>query len=44
MDEATSAEPEYQIIYEDFAVDKTFGFIITDSNDVTLFSGVIDKI
>ncbi len=44
MDGATSAGPEYQIIYEDFAVDKTFGFIITDSNDVTLFSGVIDKI
>lgn len=31
-------------VYEDFIVDKAFGFIITDPNDVTLFSGVVNNI
>lgn len=31
-------------VYEDFIVDKAFGFIITDPYGVTLFSGVINNI
>lgn len=28
----------------DFVIDRAFGFIITDSRDITLFSGVVNKI
>ncbi|MDE6060358.1 MAG: serpin family protein, partial [Clostridia bacterium] len=28
----------------DFVIDKAFGFIITDRDNVTLFSGVVNKI
>lgn len=31
-------------VFEDFLVDRAFGFIITDSFGTTVFSGVIDKI
>ncbi len=31
-------------VREDFVIDKAFGFIITGSNDVTLFSGVVNGI
>lgn len=31
-------------VYEDFIVDKAFGFIITDPYGVTLFSGVVNNI
>lgn len=45
MDGATSAGPgEYERVYEDFFVDKAFGFIITDRYDVALFSGVINSL
>ncbi|MDE5601876.1 MAG: hypothetical protein K2J16_05205 [Clostridia bacterium] len=38
----TSARPAE--IKLDFVIDKAFGFIITDSDNVTLFSGVVNKI
>jgi serine protease inhibitor len=41
---AESAGPSYKMVYETLTVDKAFGFILTDKNDVTLFSGVINKI
>ena len=31
---------EYETVYEDFIVDKAFGFVITDNYGTTLFSGV----
>lgn len=31
-------------VYDDFIVDKAFGFIITDWQDITLFSGVVNNI
>lgn len=31
-------------VYEDFVVDRVFGFIITDANDVMLFSGVVNNV
>lgn len=34
-------EDEYKDVYLTFTVDKSFGFIITNSYDTTLFSGVI---
>lgn len=37
----TSAEPP---ICEDFIVNRSFGFILTDKNDVTLFSGVVNNL
>ncbi|MCM1367874.1 MAG: hypothetical protein NC184_03575 [Roseburia sp.] len=40
----TSAPSEIIIIKEDFIVDRAFGFIITDRQDVTLFSGVVSNI
>lgn len=42
---ATSAGPdEYKNVYQDFIVDKSFGFIVTDRYDNTLFSGVIKNV
>ena len=35
---------EYENVYVDFVVDKAFAFILTDPYDVTLFSGVVEKI
>lgn len=40
----TSAEPIYRNEYEDFIVDRAFGFVLTDSNGVQLFAGIVDKI
>lgn len=34
----------YEDIYNNFVVDGTFGFILTDSNNITLFSGVIGNV
>ena len=42
--EATSVGPGAQPIYEDFVVDKAFGFEISDWYDVPLFTGIISKI
>ena len=35
---------EYVDVYYDFIVDRAFGFMITDSSGVILFSGVINKL
>ncbi len=32
---------EYTIVYEDFIVDRSFGFVLTDRFDTTLFTGVV---
>lgn len=44
-DESTS-DPysDYQSIYEEYIVDKSFGFILTDENNINLFSGIIYNI
>lgn len=34
----------FKKVYEDFVVDRSFGFIITDPNDVQIFSGVVKNI
>ena len=45
MMDATSVGPDdYEIVYEDFFIDKAFGFILTDRYDVTLFSGVVNSL
>ena len=45
MSESTSCPIEqYKKIYNDFVVDKAFGYIVTDSNNVMLFSGVVNSI
>lgn len=46
MDGAESAGPqeEYEQVFLDYIVDKAFAYILTDSNDVVLFSGVVKKI
>lgn len=41
--EATSVPP-HEIIYEDFVLDRAFGFLITDRNDVALFSGAVNRL
>lgn len=45
MNESTSCPiEEYKKIYKDFVIDKAFGYIITDLNDVMLFSGVVNNV
>lgn len=39
-----SAPAPMVIVKKDFVVNKSFGFIITDWQDITLFSGVVDNI
>lgn len=34
----------YDIIFEDFVIDKSFAYIVTDSNDIMLFSGIVNDI
>ncbi|MDE6104900.1 MAG: serpin family protein, partial [Clostridia bacterium] len=36
--------PEFEEVYLDFAVDRAFGFIITDGDGVQLFSGAVNKV
>lgn len=43
VDAPTSVMPS-ETVMRDFIVDRAFGFILTDSNDVTLFSGVVNHI
>ena len=38
-----SAAPVYRDVYYDFIVDRTFGFVVTTSDNVILFSGVVSK-
>lgn len=35
---------EYENVYVDFIVDRAFGFILTDSHDTVIFSGVVENI
>ena len=35
---------EYEQVYEDFLVDRAFGFVLTDSYNTTLFAGVIHEV
>lgn len=45
MPGAGSAGPgSYTIIKEDFTVNRSFGYVITDNSGVPLFSGVINKV
>lgn len=42
---AKSAGPdEYEEVYLDFVVDRAFGFVITDSYNTVLFSGVVNEL
>ena len=41
---AAPGEEEFEKVYLDFVVDKTFGFIVTDARDVPLFTGIINGI
>ncbi len=34
----------YEEVYQDFVLDRSFGFIISDRDDVTLFSGVVKSV
>ena len=42
--DANAMPPENIIIQQDYVVNKAFGFVITDSHDTTLFSGVVNNI
>lgn len=41
---AAPGEEEFEKVYLDFVVDRTFGFIVTDARDVPLFTGIINGI
>lgn len=43
---ATSAGPdvEYKNVYEDYFVDRAFGYVLSDKDGVPLFSGVVNKL
>lgn len=43
-DFASALPPMWEEVYEDFVVDKAFGFILTDGYGATLFSGVVKKV
>ena len=43
MDGASAGEPMKEV-YADFVVDRAFAFLITDHQDVTLFSGVVNGV
>ena len=42
VNEATSAPN--QTVYADFVLDRAFGFVITDRNNVALFTGAVNKV
>ncbi len=44
MGAATAPDPATKYVYEDFIVDRAFGFVLTDPYGVTLFSGVVNTI
>lgn len=45
VDTSTSYNPDiFTKVYQDYIVDRAFGYVITDSNNVPLFSGVVNKI
>lgn len=35
---------EYEPVYQEFIVDKSFAYVITDNRNITLFTGVVNKI
>lgn len=35
---------DYETVYEDFLVDRAFGFVLADSSGTTLFAGVIHEV
>lgn len=39
-----SGPPPYEKVYHDYAVDRAFGFVITDSYGTVIFSGIINSI
>lgn len=43
-DNYTSAKPIYKTVYNDFVIDSAFGFVLTDSYNTVLFSGVINAV
>ncbi len=44
LDAAGAPEPIYKNVYNDFIIDKSFGYLITDAEDTILFSGVIQDL
>lgn len=45
MAEAESAGPDgWEVSLNDFVVDRAFGFMLTDANDVIIFCGVVDSL
>ena len=42
--EMAPLEPEYKEVYEEFVVDKSFYFVVSDHNNLPLFSGIVNKI
>lgn len=38
-----TAQPNFDNVYLDFVIDRSFGFILTDRYDNTLFSGVVNR-
>ena len=40
----SAAPPPYTKVYQDFIIDRAFGFIITDYYDTTIFSGVVNGV
>ena len=40
----TSVEPERTIVYNDFIINKAFGYVISYSNGIPLFTGMINEI
>ena len=43
-DKNTSVAPIYQTIYKDLVIGSAFGFVLTDSYNTVLFSGVINAV
>ena len=41
---AAGPEAGYEDVYADFVVNRSFGFVISDPNGVTLFSGIVRDI
>lgn len=42
---ASAAGPDgYETVYLDFTIDRSFGFILTDWDDIPLFSGIINAV
>ena len=42
--ESAFEPPQYKEVYEDFVVDKAFYYIVSDHNNLPVFSGIVNKI